>query len=95
MLKWICERLDGTADAQQTPIGMVPTKAALDVSGLTLTDEQLDLLLTVDPDVWNEEAAHIPKGYKIFGDRLPDELWKQYEALVQRLEAGKKRKAVG
>jgi len=95
VLKWICERLDGTADAKETPIGMLPTKESLDVSGLNITAEQLDLLLTVDTDVWKEEAAHIPKGYKIFGDRLPEELWKEYEALVQRLESGKKRKAVG
>ncbi len=95
VLKWICERLDGTAAAQETPIGRLPTKEALDVSGLDLTDEQLDLLLTVDTEVWKEEAALIPEGYKIFGDKLPPELWKEYEALVQRLESGEKRKAVG
>ena len=95
VLKWICERLDGTAAAQDTAIGRVPTKAALDTSGLDITEEQLDLLLTVDTDVWKEEAALIPEGYKIFGDKLPAELWKEYEALVQRLESGEKRKAVG
>jgi len=95
VLKWICERLDGSAAAQETPIGMVPTKDALDTSGLDITSEQLDLLLTVDTDVWKEEAALIPDGYKTFGDKLPDELWKEYEALVQRLESGAKRKAVG
>ena len=95
VLKWICERLDGTAAAVETPIGLLPTKESLDVSGLDISDEQLDLLLTVDTDVWKEEAALIPDGYKIFGDRLPDELWKEYEALVHRLESGAKRKAVG
>jgi phosphoenolpyruvate carboxykinase (GTP) len=95
VLKWICERLDGTAAAQETAIGLLPTKESLDVSGLDITAEQLDLLLTVDNDVWKEEAALIPEGYKIFGDRLPEELWKEYEALVERLASGEKRKAVG
>jgi phosphoenolpyruvate carboxykinase (GTP) len=95
VLKWICERLDGAAAAVETPIGLLPTKESLDTAGLDITDEQLDLLLTVDTEVWKEEAALIPDGYKIFGDRLPAELWKEYEALVHRLESGAKRKAVG
>ena len=57
MLKWIFERLDGTADATDTPIGRVPTTDSLDIDGLDLTAEQLDLLLTVDPEAWREEAA--------------------------------------
>jgi phosphoenolpyruvate carboxykinase (GTP) len=95
VLKWICERLDGAAAAVETPIGLLPTKESLDTAGLDITDDQLDLLLTVDTEVWKEEAALIPDGYKIFGDRLPAELWKEYEALVHRLESGAKRKAVG
>src|SRR5205085_4208298 len=38
VLKWIVERLEGKADAQETPIGLLPTKESLDVEGLGLTD---------------------------------------------------------
>ena len=69
-----------------TPIGALPTKASLDTSGLTLTDAQLDLLLSVDPDIWLEEAATIPSNYERFGARLPSELWDEHAALVERLE---------
>jgi phosphoenolpyruvate carboxykinase (GTP) len=86
VLKWIVQRLAGAADATETPIGRVPTKDALDTNGLDLTDEQLDLLLTVDPKAWREEAALIPEHYERFGDRLPPELWAQHKALVERLE---------
>ena len=85
VLKWISERLDGQAAAVDTPIGRLPAKGALDVSGLTLTDADLDLLLTVDPEVWAEEAALIPAFYEKFGERTPSELWAQYEALLARL----------
>ncbi len=85
VLKWIVGRLEGQAAAVDTPIGRLPTAQSLDVSGLGLTPAQLDLLLTVDRDVWREEAALIPAAYERFGDRLPDELWSQYEALVTRL----------
>ena len=86
VLKWIAERLGGTAEAVDTPIGRVPSKASLDLSGLTLTDAQLDLLLTIDPDVWTQEAALIPEFYEKFGDHMPKGLWAEYEALVARLQ---------
>ena len=85
VLKWIVERLEGSAKAVDTPIGRLPTKDALDVSGLGLTDEQLQLLLTVDVDAWKEEAAQIAPAYEEFGERLPQELWTEYEKLVARL----------
>jgi phosphoenolpyruvate carboxykinase (GTP) len=85
VLKWICERLDGGADATETPIGRVPTRDALDVDGLSLTDDQLDLLLTVDPEVWREEAALIPPHYERFGEHLPRALWDELAKLQDRL----------
>jgi phosphoenolpyruvate carboxykinase (GTP) len=87
VLKWIAERLDGKAAAVDTPIGRLPAKGALDVEGLDLTDAQLNLLLTVDPVVWKEEAALIPAHYEKFGERLPQDLWDELEALTERLEA--------
>lgn len=86
VLKWIVERLDGQAEAVDTPVGRLPTKAALDLSGLSLTDADLDILLDVDADVWTEEAALIPAFYEKFGDRLPKALWGQHAALTKRLE---------
>jgi phosphoenolpyruvate carboxykinase (GTP) len=85
VLKWIVERLEGVAEAEDTPIGRVPAAGALDVEGLTLAPGALDLLRCVDPAVWAEEADLIPAFYERFGDRLPAELWSQLEALRQRL----------
>jgi len=89
VLKWIAERLDGKAEAVDTAIGRVPTRASLDTSGLTLTDAQLDLLLTVDPAIWTQEAALIPAFYERFGETTPKALWEEYEGLVERLQAAK------
>ena len=86
VLKWIVERLEGVAEAQDSPIGRHPTPEALDTSGLTLSDHQLHLLLNVDRSVWLEEAATIPAAYEQFGNRLPAALWAEHEALIQRLE---------
>jgi phosphoenolpyruvate carboxykinase (GTP) len=86
VLKWIVERLDGKAEAVDTPVGRVPTKAALDLSGLSLSDADLKILLDVDAEVWTEEAALIPAFYEKFGERLPKALWGQHAALTKRLE---------
>ena len=85
VLKWIVDRLDGRAEGVETPIGVLPTKEALDTDGLELGDEELDFLLTVDKEVWREEAALVPEHLNTFGDHTPKELWDEYRALVQRL----------
>jgi len=90
VLKWIVDRLEGRAEAQDTPIGRLPTRQSLDVAGLDLSAEALDLLLSVDVDVWREEAALMAEAYEKFGDRLPPVLKAQQEALVKRLAAARK-----
>jgi phosphoenolpyruvate carboxykinase (GTP) len=67
----------------------VPAKGALDVSGLKISDEAMDVLLGVNLDVWAEEADLIPGHYEKFGDRLPQRLWEEYAALVERLGAAR------
>ena len=63
----------------------MPALGALDVSGLSISAQALQLLRDVDPVVWREEAALIPAFYERFGDRLPDALWAQHAALLERL----------
>jgi phosphoenolpyruvate carboxykinase (GTP) len=87
VLKWIVERLDGAAAGVDTPIGVVPTREALDTSGLDISDADLDVLLSVDPETWRREAALIPEHFERFGDHLPKELWAEYQTLLDRLEA--------
>ncbi|WP_233616216.1 phosphoenolpyruvate carboxykinase (GTP) [Actinomadura harenae] len=85
VLKWIVDRLNGKADAAKSAIGQLPTREALDLTGLDLSDEDLTTLLTVDTAVWKQEAALVPAHFETFGDHLPKELWAEYEALVNRL----------
>ena len=87
VLKWIVDRLESRAEGVDTPIGRLPKAAELDVSGLELSNEQLNLLLSFDPAIWREEAALIPPFYEKFAERLPKALWAEYEALVKRLSA--------
>jgi phosphoenolpyruvate carboxykinase (GTP) len=85
VLKWIVDRLDGKAEGVETPIGILPAKGALDTKGLELSESDLDFLLTVDKEVWREEAALVPEHLNTFGEHTPKELWDEYRALVERL----------
>jgi len=85
VLKWIAQRLEGQAEAVDTPIGRLPAEGALDLSGLDLTDAQTALLTAVDLDAWRREAALIGPAYEVFGDRMPQALWDELEALKARL----------
>ncbi|WP_458689399.1 phosphoenolpyruvate carboxykinase (GTP) [Nocardia tengchongensis] len=87
VLKWALERLDGTAEAQRTPIGYVPTAADLDLAGLGAGYQGLiDAALTVDVEEWVRELESIDEWYAtIGGNRLPDALRAELAALKLRL----------
>ncbi|HEV7936106.1 MAG TPA: phosphoenolpyruvate carboxykinase (GTP) [Actinomadura sp.] len=85
VLKWIVERLNGQADAVKTPIGSVPARKALDTDGLDISEDDLETLLSVDLQVWRQEAELVPEFFKTFGDHLPQGLWDEYTALTNRL----------
>ncbi|MPY11631.1 phosphoenolpyruvate carboxykinase (GTP) [Arthrobacter bussei] len=84
VLKWVVERLEGTADAVETPIGYVPTGDALDVSGLDMTPAEVEAAVHVDAVEWAEELEGIGQWYDRFGESLPPELRGQLDELKQR-----------
>ena len=86
VLKWICERIEGKANAVETPIGLVPTRDSLDLNGLDIPETDMEELLTVRPEDWLSEIDPIREYYAQFGDRLPDVLNVEIDALEQRLQ---------
>jgi phosphoenolpyruvate carboxykinase (GTP) len=85
VLAWICQRCDGEGEAAETPIGLVPTSDALDLTGLELSDDALERLLAVDPGAWAAQLPQVHAHYAQFGDTLPSELREQLAALERRL----------
>jgi phosphoenolpyruvate carboxykinase (GTP) len=85
VLKWMCERLEGKAGAQKTAIGYLPRESDLDLIGLDIPTGDLEELLKVDKAAWATEVPGIEEYFAQFGDRLPERLAKQLEALRERL----------
>ena len=87
VLKWVFERVTGSGQAVETPIGNLPAHAALDVSGLRLGEHELAELLRVDVEGWIGELPKIRKHYEKFGAKLPAGLATELASLEQRLQA--------
>ena len=86
VLKWMLDRIEGRAQATDTPIGYVPTPDSLDLDGLSIPRKNLDELLAVNPADWTQELTETGKFFERFGDRLPDEIRAEHKALADRLQ---------
>jgi phosphoenolpyruvate carboxykinase (GTP) len=85
VLTWMCERLEGKANARKTPIGFLPSEDDLDLRGLEMSPADLKELLRVDNEAWKAEIPDIKKHFKRFSNRLPERMQKQLAELVGRL----------
>ncbi len=86
VLMWILDRCEGKGEAVETPIGYLPTPDAINLEGLDISRETLAGILSVDRDLWREEADGIEEFYKKFGDKLPVQLRNQLDQLKNNLK---------
>jgi len=86
VVKWILDRVNGFADADETPIGFMPKPEDIDLTGLEekVSLDTMKALLSIDVDNWAEEIESQNAFFAKF-DRLPDEIVNQQEALIKRL----------
>jgi phosphoenolpyruvate carboxykinase (GTP) len=84
-LDWIIRRCKGTAEAVETPIGYVPTKEALNLEGLEISDEAVQKCLEVYHDDWVDELEGMQKFFDQFGYELPEEFVEEQQELKRRL----------
>lgn len=85
VLQWIIGRIEGTAKAQTTAIGNVPTSDQLNLENLKVTPADIQTALTVNNDEWQSEISLIEIWFNQIGDKLPPEMRAEFEALKQRL----------
>src|SRR3954452_24424967 len=85
VLEWVFRRTDGEGEAVDTPIGRVPAEGEIDTEGANVSPGDMRLLLEVDPEAVKAQLPQVEEHLARFGDRLPDPLQAQLEALKQRL----------
>jgi phosphoenolpyruvate carboxykinase (GTP) len=84
VVKWIVERLEGKAGGEESPIGIVPTEDELDLTGLEISEQELEAALKVDVQEWKAELPSIDEWFHRLGG-VPDVLLEQRAGLEQRL----------
>jgi phosphoenolpyruvate carboxykinase (GTP) len=87
VLRWVIERCNGGGDAQETPIGYVPTATALNGGGLNVSQSELDQLLSIDREGWRQNLKSQSDYFDSFGDHLPAAIKGEHEALGKRLKS--------
>ena len=87
VLAWIVDRLEGLADAIDTPIGRVPVEGGIDVTGLDIAPEVMADLFVVDRGSWLAEADLTAEYFTKFGDKVPTALTDQLAQIKTRLSS--------
>ena len=87
VLKWVFQRCEGTVGAKETPIGLLPDPADLDLTGLSLDPDDLADLLTPDIPGALVDIPAYRAHYAKFGDAIPPALTAELDALEARLRA--------
>ncbi|MFW0788249.1 phosphoenolpyruvate carboxykinase (GTP) [Gordonia sp. CPCC 205333] len=85
VLKWIIERIEGSAEGVETPVGIVPTPEALDLDGLDTPIADVAEALAVNKDEWRAELPSIEEWFSFVGEKLPTSLRDELDGLTQRL----------
>lgn len=85
VLMWILDRCAGNICALDTPIGLMPSPADINVEGLNIDDKTMAELLKVDRQIWKAETKGIEEFYSGI-KKLPVELNDELNKLKERLE---------
>ena len=83
-MKWVLDRVNGSGNFIETPIGYVPDPVTFDAGGVPR--ETLAKLLAVDARGYLSELEEVKPFFESFGKRFPEELWDEYHALEARLK---------
>jgi len=85
VLKWIFDRVNGKENAAESPFGYMPKYQDINWSGLeNFTSDTFEEIMDIDCDAGKKEIKELEDYFKIFEDRLPEEIENQ------RIEFGKR-----
>lgn len=89
VLKWIVDRIEGRVDAEETVVGYTARFEDLDVAGLSETEQDIREALAVNPAEWERDLEDNEQWLQFLGDRVPGEVWDEFNALKERIAAAK------
>ncbi|MQW76673.1 phosphoenolpyruvate carboxykinase (GTP) [Nocardioides sp. dk4132] len=85
-LLWLLQLKNGEVQGRQTPVGIIPTKEELELSGVEISEKDLETILTIDNARWRQEIGFREEHLKQF-ENLPEEIWVAHRRVAAALEA--------
>ncbi|MDF9714947.1 phosphoenolpyruvate carboxykinase (GTP) [Nocardioides sp. ChNu-153] len=86
-LLWLVQLKNGEVSGQQTPVGTIPTREELDLSGLDVPDADLERILSIDTERWRQEIGFREEHLRQFTG-LPEEIWEAHRRVAAALGEG-------
>jgi phosphoenolpyruvate carboxykinase (GTP) len=85
VLKWVIDRAHGRVGAQETLLGWVPKAGHLDLSGLDVTQDQVNDATHIDLEEWRQEFESQGELFEKLSATLPPALALQRKLLMSRI----------
>ncbi|WP_018024959.1 phosphoenolpyruvate carboxykinase (GTP) [Corynebacterium ulceribovis] len=89
VLNWIVDRIEGKVEADETIAGYTARAEDLNLDGLDTPEADVKEALQVNPEDWERELPSIEDWLKKLGDKVPAEVFEEFEALKKRIEDAK------
>jgi phosphoenolpyruvate carboxykinase (GTP) len=86
VLKWILDRVDARAGAEDTPVGLVPRASDIDLEGLEMAGDRLRAAMAIKRDDWSAELRSQDEFFNRLDCELPREIEVQHETLAAAFE---------
>ncbi|HEY5229553.1 MAG TPA: phosphoenolpyruvate carboxykinase (GTP) [Galbitalea sp.] len=85
VIAWILDRVEGSAPATETALGLIPGVDGLPLAGLELPAADLAELFEIDAAPWRSELESTRAYFDEFGEKAPAQLYEQLDGVLQRL----------
>lgn len=87
VLEWIINRVEGRANAVETPIGYMPTYQDLNWSGMDFGEQQFETVTSLDKAKWQQELQSHDELFAKLGNHVPETLKQVREATGKRIDS--------
>ena len=86
VLMWILNRCENKVQAEKTKIGYLPKIDDINLNGTLINKSELEDILSINEELWEQETKEIEKFFAQFKEKLPVELKEELNSLKDRLK---------
>ena len=85
-LLWLLQLRNGEVEGRRTAVGILPTEAELDLEGMDVPAADLERVLSIDKERWQQEMGFREEHLSQF-DRMPEEIWEAHRRVAADLDS--------